>query len=86
MSIAASQAMVPEELVGIKSGRTRGGGLAQAHDIRRAQERPSQAGGRAHIMTLWPVLDGYPRSRSLLPKDRSRAGGSWSASTRRRDR
>ena len=43
-------------------------------------------GGRAPIMTLWPVLDDHPHSRSLLPMDRSTAGGSWSASTGRRDR
>jgi hypothetical protein len=38
VSLAASQAMVPEESVGIKSGRTRGGGLAHAQDSHRARE------------------------------------------------
>jgi hypothetical protein len=41
---------------------------------------------RPRIVTLWPALDDHPRNRSLLPIDRSTAGGSWSASTDRRDR
>ena len=43
VSLAASQAMGPEESVGIKSGRTRGGGLGHAHDSRRARSVLSAA-------------------------------------------